>query len=112
LRYGEHLRSCTVTERMSQVSGEDLEALLGYVTQRYESSGQPPDVVHALTEHNDRVLRHVDEIAEGEGLAADEHELLRTIAILHDVAKADTHLMLHAHVGSTVAREKLEELGK
>jgi hypothetical protein len=97
---------------MSLLSGEDLESLLAYVTHRYETSGQPPDVVRALNEHNHRVLGHVDEIAQGEGLAAEDHQLLRTIAILHDVAKADTHLMLHAEIGGEVAREKLEELGK
>jgi hypothetical protein len=97
---------------MSLVTGEDQEALLAYVTERYEGSGQPADVIAALNEHNYRVLGHVDEIAKGERLSADDHDLLRTIAILHDVAKADTHLMLHADVGSDVAREKLTELGK
>jgi hypothetical protein len=94
------------------MSGEDQEALLAYVAERYRASGQPADVVEALHEHNYRVLGHVDEIAAGEALSADDHELLRTIAILHDVAKADTHLMLHADVGSDVARAKLEELNK
>ena len=97
---------------MSVLSGRDQQALLDYVTARYRSSGQPPDVVEALNQHNYRVLGHVDAIAEGEHLSTDDHELLRTIAILHDVAKADTHLMLHADVGSDVAREKLQELGK
>ncbi len=97
---------------MSLVSGEDQEALLAYVSERYAGSGQPADVVHALNEHNYRVLGHVDEIAAGEDLSPDDHSLLRTIAILHDVAKADTHLMLHADVGSDVAGEKLKELGK
>jgi len=97
---------------MSLLSGEDQAALLAYVCERYESSGQPADVVEALNEHNYRVLSHVDEIAAGEGLSADDHELLRAIAILHDVAKADTHLMLHADVGSDVAGVKLRELGK
>ncbi len=97
---------------MSLMSREDLDSLLAYVTNRYETSGQPPDVIRALDEHNHRVLGHVDEIAGGESLAPDDHELLRTIAILHDVAKADTHLMLHADVGAKIAREKLTELGK
>ncbi len=97
---------------MSVLSGEDQQALLAYVTERYRSSGQPPDVVEALNQHNYRVLGHVDAIAEGEQLSPDDHALLRTIAILHDVAKADTHLMLHADVGSDVARQKLQELGK
>lgn len=94
------------------MSGDDLDGLLSYVSERYKSSGQPGDVVAALNEHNYRVLGHVDEIATGEKLAPEDHELLRTIAILHDVAKADTHLMLHADVGSDVAGEKLHELGK
>jgi len=97
---------------MALLSGEDQDALLAYVRGRYESSGQPADVVEALNEHNYRVLGHVDEIAQGEQLSSDDHELLRTIAILHDVAKADTHLMLHADVGSDVAGEQLQELGK
>jgi len=94
------------------MTGKDLDALLAFVSERYKRSGQPTDVILALNEHNYHVLEHVDEIAEGEDLSSDDHQLLRTIAILHDVAKADTHLMLHADVGSDVAGRKLRELGK
>jgi hypothetical protein len=37
---------------------------------------------------------------------------LKAIAILHDSAKADTHLMKHAEAGAEVAAEKLRELGQ
>src|SRR5207248_1419675 len=39
-------------------------------------------------------------------------ELLKTIAILHDIAKADTPLMLHADAGSGDAVALLREIGK
>lgn len=97
---------------MPTMSSEELEQLRQYVRDRYAASGKPPDVVEALNEHNDRVLDHCDEIARGEGLDADETQLLKTIAILHDAAKADTHLMLHAEAGAETAREQLEALGK
>lgn len=97
---------------MGLMTSHELDALRALVSNRYAQSGQPPDVVKALDEHNDRVLRHVDEIASGEGLDVAAHEILRTIAVLHDVAKADTHLMLHADVGSDVAGEQLRAMGK
>lgn len=94
------------------MGADELDSLVAYVRDRYGRSEQPPDVVLALNRHNDRVLSHVEEIAEGEALDEDETELLKTIAILHDAAKADTHLLLHADAGSEVAGEKLRELGK
>jgi HD domain-containing protein len=90
----------------------ELEALMRYVSDRYARSGQPADVIESLNRHNDRVLSHVEEIARGEGLDDVESETLKTISILHDAAKADTHLMLHAEAGAEVAAEKLRELGK
>ena len=96
----------------SVITRDELDSLIAYVSKRYADSGQAADVVHALDQHNDRVLSHVDEIAAGEGLSEDDHVLLRTIAILHDAAKADTHLMLHAEAGAEVAEQKLRELGK
>jgi hypothetical protein len=92
-------------------SGE-LDSLLRFVEHKYESSGQPSDVVSALNKHNYRVISHVEEIAEGEGISTDDAETLKTIAILHDSAKADTHLLEHAEAGAQIAEEKLRELGK
>jgi hypothetical protein len=97
---------------MSVMRAEEFDRLLSFVSEKYENSGQPPDVIQALTKHNDRVLAHVEEIANGERLDDAERELLKTIAILHDAAKADTHLMLHADAGADIAAEKLRELGK
>src|SRR5581483_100471 len=96
---------------MGFVSERDFDVLRERVRDRYAASGQPPDVVHALNEHNDRVLEHVEEIAKGEGITGTDYELFKTIAILHDVAKADTPLMLHAHAGSTDAAAMLNDLG-
>jgi hypothetical protein len=97
---------------MSVMGAGEFEALMTYVSDRYAQSGKPADVVQALNQHNDRVLAHVEEIAKGEGLTTDDTDTLKTIAILHDAAKADTHLMLHAEAGADVAAEKLRELGK
>lgn len=94
------------------MGAEEFKALLEYVSDRYARSGKPPDVVDALNQHNYRVISHVEEIAAGEGLDAEESDTLKTIAILHDAAKADTHLMEHAEAGAEVAAEKLRELGK
>ena len=91
---------------------EEFEALRRFVSEKYANSGQPPDVIAALDKHNDRVLSHVEEIADGEGLGDADRELLKVIAILHDSAKADTHLMRHADAGAEIAAEKLSELGK
>lgn len=91
---------------------DELERLLAFVTEKYSSSGKPPDVVEALNQHNLRVLSHVAEIATGEKLGPDEEEMLKTIAILHDAAKADTHLLVHAEAGAEIAATKLRELGK
>jgi hypothetical protein len=96
---------------MSFVSERDFDVLRERVRDRYGASGQPADVVHALNEHNDRVLEHVEEIAAGEGVTGTDYELFKTIAILHDVAKADTPLMLHAHAGSEDAANLLHEIG-
>jgi putative nucleotidyltransferase with HDIG domain len=96
---------------MGFMSERDFDVLRERVRERYGSSGQPPDVVHALNEHNDRVLEHVEEIARGEGVNGTDYELFKTIAILHDVAKADTPLMLHAHAGSTDAANMLRDIG-
>jgi hypothetical protein len=90
----------------------ELESLLDFVCEKYASSGQPADVIDALNKHNYRVLSHVDEIVEGEELGPQDAETLRTIAILHDAAKADTHLLEHAEAGATIAETKLRELGK
>jgi hypothetical protein len=97
---------------LSRIGPDEFESLLKYVRDRYAASKQPPDVVKALNEHNERVLGHVDEISSGEKLNEDEYELLKTIAVLHDAAKADTHLMLHAEAGAEVAADKLREMGK
>jgi hypothetical protein len=94
------------------MGAEEFQALLDYVSDRYERSGKPRDVVDALNHHNYRVLSHVEEIAEGEALDRATFDTLKTIAILHDAAKADTHLMKHAEAGAEVAAEKLRELGK
>jgi hypothetical protein len=97
---------------MSVMGAEELEALMSYVSERYSRSGKPADVVESLNRHNANVLQHVEEIARGEGLSEDDEQTLKTISILHDAAKADTHLMLHAEAGADVAAEKLRELGK
>ncbi len=97
---------------MGSITTNELEELILFVTLRYIQSGKPSDVVGALNEHNFRVLAHVDEIAKGEKLKEDEYVLLKTIAILHDVAKADAHLMKHAEVGAEIAENKLREMGK
>ncbi|MEX2537833.1 MAG: HD domain-containing protein [Actinomycetota bacterium] len=94
------------------MSTGEFEDLILFVTLRYIQSGKPSDVVGALNEHNFRVLAHVDDIAKGEELNEADYELLKTIAILHDVAKADSHLMLHAEVGAQIAADKLREMGK
>jgi hypothetical protein len=94
------------------MGAEELEALMSYVSDRYARSGKPADVVESLNRHNANVLQHVEEIARGEGLNEDDAQTLKTISILHDAAKADTHLMLHAEAGADVAAEKLRELGK
>jgi hypothetical protein len=94
------------------MGAEELEALMRYVSDRYARSGKPQDVVDSLNKHNMRVLSHVEEIARGERLGDDDTETLKTISILHDSAKADTHLMLHAEAGADVAAEQLRALGK
>jgi hypothetical protein len=97
---------------MSVMRAEEFDSLRRFVSEKYARSGQPADVIAALDRHNDRVLSHVEEIADGEGLGDADRELLKTIAILHDSAKADTHLMRHADAGAEIAAEKLTELGK
>jgi hypothetical protein len=97
---------------MSVMTEEDFVALRAYVSARYARSGMPEHVLRALSGHNDRVLGYVDALAAGEGLGQDEYELFKTVAILHDAAKAETPLMLHAEAGSEMARAKLGELGK
>ncbi len=97
---------------MTLVKDDEFEAMIRFVSDRYANSGQPPDIVAALDRHNVRVLTHVEEIARGEGCSEADREILKTIAILHDAAKADTHLMKHAEAGAEVAEAKLRELGK
>jgi hypothetical protein len=97
---------------MSVMGPGEFDSLISYVSARYANSGQAPDIVAALDQHNERVLAHVEEIAEGEGVDGEDYEMLKTIAILHDAAKADTHLMLHAEAGAEIAEQKLKELGK
>jgi hypothetical protein len=97
---------------MTVMTSKELDALLRFVCDKYENSGQPADVVAALNKHNYRVISHVEEIAEGEGLGPEDAETLKTIAILHDAAKADTHLLEHAEAGAQIAETKLRELGK
>jgi hypothetical protein len=97
---------------MGVMSEQDFDVLRQRVRDRYAGSGQPPDVVVALNKHNDRVLEHVEEIAAGEGITGTDYELFKTIAILHDVAKADTPLMLHAHAGGEDAVRLLRDIGK
>jgi hypothetical protein len=97
---------------MSVMGAEEFEALMTYVSDRYARSGKAADVVESLNRHNANVLGHVEEIALGEGLSDEESQTLKTISILHDAAKADTHLMLHAEAGADVAAEQLRKLGK
>ncbi len=97
---------------MSVLTPQEYEHIRALVRERYERSGQGSDVLRALNEHNDRVLGHADDIARGEGLNKEDTDLLRTIAILHDIAKADTHLMLHADVGAEDAAATLAEMKK
>ncbi len=97
---------------MGAITTKEIEDLILFVTLRYIQSGKPSDVVGALNEHNFRVLSHVDEIAKGEDLDEDDYLLIKTIAVLHDVAKADAHLMKHAEVGAEIAADKLREMGK
>jgi hypothetical protein len=97
---------------MGAMTEHDYDRLRQKVRDRYAGSGQPPDVVAALNEHNDRVLDHVEEIAKGEKITGGDYALFKTIAILHDIAKADTPLMLHADAGSNDAVAALHEIGK
>jgi hypothetical protein len=97
---------------MSVMGADDFEALMSYVRDRYARSGKAPDVVESLNRHNANVLGHVEEIAAGENLGDEDAQTLKTISILHDAAKADTHLMLHAEAGAEVAAEQLRNLGK
>jgi hypothetical protein len=97
---------------MNRAGDKELEHLREIVRKRYARSGQPAEVVKALNEHNDRVLKHAEDIAAGEKLDELDTDLLKTIAILHDIAKADTHLMLHADAGAEDAAEALREIGK
>ncbi len=97
---------------MGRAVTEDFERLRAVVRERYAASGQPSEVVAALNKHNDRVLGHAQDIATGEGLSEADTELVKMIAILHDIAKADTHLMLHADAGADAAAEELGKLGK
>lgn len=97
---------------MSVMTEHDFEAMRQLVRDRYGRSGLAPGVVEALNHHNDRVLDHVEAIARGEGTSETEYELFKTIAILHDLAKADTPLMLHADAGAEDAGRVLRELGK
>jgi glycerate kinase len=96
---------------MGRAVAEDFERLREVVRNRYAESGQPAEVVVALNKHNDRVLQHAENIAAGEGLNESQTEVLKTIAALHDIAKADTHLMLHADAGADAAEEELRNLG-
>src|SRR5947209_11961941 len=66
---------------MSFISEPEFDVLRQRVRDRYAASVQPQDVVHALNEHNDRVLEHVEEIATGKGVTGTDYELLKTIAI-------------------------------
>jgi hypothetical protein len=97
---------------LTTVTGEEFDRLRTLVRERYAHSGQPADVIEALNKHNDRVLQHTEDIAKGEGLAQDDTDLLKTISALHDIAKADTHLMLHADAGAEAAVDALREMGK
>lgn len=97
---------------MTFMTEDDFAALREFVALRYEASGQPEQVVIALHGHNRRILGFVDDLAEGESLNAADYQLLRTIAVLHDVAKAETPLVLHAEAGSAIAGAKLREIGK
>ena len=97
---------------MTHLTDEEFDRLSAYVSDRYASSGLPDDVVKALDHHNDRVLGFAEAIADGEHLDPGDRELLRTIAVLHDAAKADTHLLHHAEAGAELAAELLEELDK
>jgi hypothetical protein len=97
---------------MTLLQDDELKALIRFVSDRYAKSGQEPDVVDVLVKHNERVLSHVEEIAAGEDVDESERVLLKAIAILHDAAKADTHLMKHAEAGAEVASAKLREIGQ
>jgi hypothetical protein len=97
---------------MTHMSDENFAYLQGFVRDRYARSGHPAPVVAALNRHNDRVLQYVEALVEGESLEPRDAQLLKTVAILHDVAKADTPLMLHAEEGAVVTREILHQLGK
>jgi hypothetical protein len=97
---------------MTVMKQREFDALRQLVRDRYGNSRQPPDVVRALNEHNDRVLEHVEEIAAAEGVQGQDYDLIKTIAILHDIAKADTPLMLHADAGSDDAVVALRDIGK
>ncbi len=67
--------------------------------------------METLTRHNDQVLAFTERIADAEKVDPDERLLLRTIAVLHDCAKADVPLLEHARAGADLAREQLTELG-
>jgi HD superfamily phosphodiesterase len=97
---------------MSLMTEQDFTALIDFVARRYESSGQSEDVIRALHGHNVRILTFVDDLAEGESLNGADYQLLKTIAVLHDAAKAETQLILHAAAGQRLAGEKLREMGK
>jgi hypothetical protein len=97
---------------MARDTSKEFEQLRAIVRDRYARSGQPAEVIEALNKHNDRVLQHTLAIAAGEGLDERDTELLKTVAVLHDIAKADTHLMLHADAGAEDAVDELQRLHK
>ncbi len=97
---------------MANMTDAEFEHLIEFVRRRYETSGQAPDVVQALDDHNVRILGFVDELAEGENLNTADYQLLKTVAILHDAAKAESPLIKHAHDGAKLAGAALGDLGK
>src|SRR5260370_3301981 len=97
---------------MREIPEQAIAELRRYVVDRYDASGQPDQVLRELHAHNDRALEYAEAIAAGEGISEADRELLVTVAVLHDAAKAETPLMLHAHAGGGLAREKLAEPGE
>lgn len=89
---------------------QDLADLQDWVRSRYEASGLAPDTVSALIRHNEKVLAFTECLCDDAQVSREERLLLRTIAILHDAAKAETPLLLHAQVAAELARKKLAEV--
>lgn len=95
---------------MIPINEQDFSRLADAVRRRHRATCLPA-AVESLERHSYRVMRFVDDLAEGESVNAIDYSVLRAAAILHDVAASKARPESASEASAALAAEMVTACG-